>query len=160
MLHGKCPPHVHHTFWREKCLTQNSDDSVVIVGVSENIKVQKHVHPKPETSPDITILPETPVFKKMKLLPNNGELSSIEETEGKYQNIYNNKIYIYIYTAKEHIVPNNYNILTLKRTIKNVRNIEMYVRNINIHPVRMEKITVCQKNLLSYTSGHKMHEMC
>ena len=74
----------------------DSDDSVVFVGVSENIKVQVDVHPKPETSPDITIVPETPDFKRMKLLPNNGEPSSIKETEGNYQNIYNN-IYIYIY---------------------------------------------------------------
>ena len=72
----------------------DSDDSVVFVGVSENIKVQVDVHPKPETSPDITIVPETPDFKRMKLLPNNGEPSSIKETEGNYQNIYNNKICI------------------------------------------------------------------
>ena len=77
----------------------DSDDSVVFVGVSENIKLQD-VHPKPETSPDITIVPETPDCKRMKLLPNNGEPSSIEDTEGKYQNIYNNKKYIYTYQKK------------------------------------------------------------
>ena len=77
----------------------DSDDSVVFVGVSENIKLQD-VHPKPETSPYITIVPETPDCKRMKILPNNGEPSSIEYTQGKYQNIYNNKIYIYTYQKK------------------------------------------------------------
>ena len=79
----------------------DSDDSVVFVGISEEIKVQKDVHPKPETSPDITILQETPVFKKMKLLPKNGELSSIEETESKYQ-IFTIIKYIYIHTKRTH----------------------------------------------------------
>ena len=129
-----CPPYI-----LEKKMSDtksDSDDSVVFVGISEEIKVQKYVHPKPETSPDITILQETPVFKKMKLLPKNGELSCIEETQSKYQ-IFTIIIYIYIYTPKEPMVPNKYNILTLKRTIKNVRNVEMYVRNVKIHPVRM-----------------------
>ena len=95
-----CP----YIFEKIMCDTQSdSDDSVVFVGISEEIKVQKYVHPKPESSPDITILQDTPVFKKMKLLPKNGELSCIEETQtqtqSKYQ-IFTIIKYIYIHTKR------------------------------------------------------------
>ena len=48
----------------------DSDNLVVFVGVSENIKVTVDVHSKKDTSPEKQIVPETPDFKRRKLLSN------------------------------------------------------------------------------------------
>ena len=61
----------------------DSDDSIVFMGVSKNIQVTADVHEKPNTSPKLEVIPETPDFKKRKLLPTYGKPTSIQETQGK-----------------------------------------------------------------------------
>ena len=67
----------------------DSDDSIVFMGISKNIQVTADVHQQVYTSPKLEVIPETPDFKKRKLLPTHGEPTSIQETQGKITK-YNN----------------------------------------------------------------------